>query len=200
MAVLGISGCKNCSQATADGAAAGDSTKLAATGDFLQLATDRFSVRSFSDVPVEQEKIDLILRAGQVAPTAVNSQPQKILVARTPEVMAALKEVSPCIYGAPQCFVFCYDREKAVRRGDKGNYGDIDVTIVLTHMMLQAAESGVGTCIVGYYDADKLRAALDLADNLEPVLLMPFGYAAEGCTPSPKHTSYRPLEETVEYR
>lgn len=166
--------------------------------DFIQLATDRYSVRSFTSTPVEQEKIDKILRAGQIAPTAVNSQPQKIYVARSADVIAKLNDVSPCLYGAPQCFVFCYNDDNVVQRG-AGNYGDIDVTIVLTHMMLEAENLGIGTCIVGYFDAARLQESLQLPANVHPVLLMPFGYPSADSKPSDNHTSYRPLEETVEY-
>ena len=170
------------------------------TKDFTTLASERYSVRKFAGTSVEQDKIDKILHAGQLAPTAVNSQSQKIFVVRSAEAMAALNQVSPCIYGAPQCFVCCYDRYKVIPRGKDGNYGDIDVTIILTHMMMQAQELGIGTCIVGAYDKAKLRTAMNLPDNLEPVLLMPFGYAAEDAQPSPKHTSRKPLTETVEYK
>ena len=166
--------------------------------DFLTLATARYSVRHFTDTPVEQEKIDKIIMAGRVAPTAVNSQPQMIYVVQSPEVMAKLNVVSPCIYGAPQCIVACYNDDTVCKRGDD-NYGDIDVTIVLTHMMLQATELGVGTCLVGMYDEAKLRDALALPANIHPMLLMPFGYAADDAVPSPKHTEYRPEEETVKY-
>lgn len=167
---------------------------------FLQLATDRYSVRSFDSKPVSQEDIDLILRAGQVAPTAVNSQPQKIYVVKSPEVISKLAEATPCLYGAPQCFVFCYNDDTVCQRGDKGNYGDIDVTIVLTHMTLQTAELGLGSCIVGYYDEAKLCEVLELPANIHPVLVMPFGYPAADAAPSESHTSYRDLSETVEYK
>lgn len=168
--------------------------------DFLQLATDRYSVRSFDSTLVSQKDIDLILRAGQIAPTAVNSQPQKIFVVRTPEMMEKLRSVSPCMYGAPQCFVFCYDDNNVISRGENGNYGDIDVTIVLTQMALEATNLGLGTCIVGYYDPEKLCAEMELPANLHPVLLMPFGYPAADSAPSESHTKYRDLSETVEYR
>lgn len=168
------------------------------TKDFLDLAKERYSVRQFADTPVPQDIIDKIIEAGKVAPTAVNSQPQKIYVVKSPEAMAKMNIASPCIYGAPQCFVFCYNDDTVNPRGD-GNYGDIDVTIVLTHMMLEAANLGIGTCIVGYYDTDVLVKELNLPANIHPVLVMPFGYAAENAVPSPQHTSYRPLEETIEY-
>jgi len=168
--------------------------------DFLQLATDRYSVRSFSDTPVEKDVIDKILLAGQVAPTAVNSQPQIIYVIKSTEMIAKLNEITPCLYGAPQCFVFCYDDNIVSPRGEDSNYGQIDVTIVLTHMMLEATSLGIGTCPVGYYDESKLIETLELPSNIHPVLMMPFGYASEISVPSEKHFEYRPLEETVIYR
>lgn len=168
--------------------------------DFLQVATERYSVRKFAQTPVAQELIDSILRAGVVAPTAVNSQPQKIYVVTSAEMMEKMREVSPCMYGAPHCIVACYDSERAVVRRNEGNYGDIDVTIVLTHMMLEAANLGVGTCLVGYFDPAALSAALELPENIRPVLMMPFGYPTEDCKPSDRHYSYRPIEETVIYK
>lgn len=167
--------------------------------DFMSLATGRYSVRKFAGTPVEQEKIDRIIEAGRVAPTAINSQPQKIYVAKSPEAMEILRKVSPCMYGAPQCFVFCYNDDTVCKRGENDNYGDIDVTIVLTHMALQATELGIGTCIVGYFDPVTLASELKLPAGIHPVLLMPFGYAAEDAAPSPRHTDYRPIEETIEY-
>ena len=167
--------------------------------DFLTLATARYSVRHFTDTPVEQEKIEKIIEAGRVAPTAVNSQPQMIYVAQTPEAMARMNVISPCIYGAPQCIIACYNDATVCKRGDNDNYGDIDVTIVLTHMMLQAAELGVGTCLVGMFDADALVRELGLPEGMHPVLIMPFGYAADDAVPSPMHTDYRPEEETVKF-
>lgn len=184
--LLSIAGCKN--------------TKDTMNKDFLQLAEDRYSVRKFDSRTVDQDAIDKILKAGQLAPTAVNSQPQKIYVVQSEPVMEKLRALSPCIYGAPQCFVFCYNDENVCPRGKDGNYGDIDVTIVLTHMALEAANLGVGTCIVGYFDPEELIKAMELPSNIHPVLLMPFGYPAADCTPSGRHTSYRSLDETVEYR
>lgn len=168
--------------------------------DFLQLAADRYSVRSFGPAPVGQEEIDKIILAGQLAPTAVNSQPQKIFVVRSAEGMEKLRSVSPCMYGASQCFVFCYNDDNVCPRGENGNYGDIDVTIVLTHMCLEAADLGIGTCIVGYFDPAKLCEEFELPANIHPVLLMPFGYPSETSVPSEKHTTYRDLDETIEYR
>lgn len=167
--------------------------------DFLDLAKERYSVRKFTDTPVEQEKIDLIIEAGKVAPTAVNKQPQVIYVVKSEEGMAKMNQLTRCIFGAPQAFIFCYDDEVVCKRGENGNYGEIDVTIVLTHMMMEAANLGIGTCCVGMFNPAELSAAFELPANIHPILVMPFGYAAEDAAPSPMHTTFRPLEETVKY-
>ena len=100
-------------------------TEQTMSKDFLDLAKDRYSVRKFSDTPVEQEKIDKIIEAGRVAPTAVNSQPQMIYVAKSPEAIEKLNKLSGCIYGAPQVFIYCYNDETVCKKGEYDNYGDI---------------------------------------------------------------------------
>lgn len=167
--------------------------------DFLQLAADRYSVRSFDSKPVSRDIIDKIIKAGHLAPTAKNSQPQKIYVVTSEDVMLRLQDVSPCIYGAPQCFIICVDDERVCRRGENNDYGEIDASIVTTHMALEATALGVGTCIVGYFEPAKLKETLGLPENIRPVLMMPFGYPAADCVPSEKHTSFRDLGEVVEF-
>lgn len=167
--------------------------------DFMEIAAERYSVRKFSDKKVEKEKTDMILEAGKLAPTAVNSQPQKIYVLQSDEAVKKANEISPCIYGAPQVFLICYDDNHVCKR-ENGNYGDIDCTIVLTHMMLEAWNLGVGTCMVGRFDAADAKKAFNLPDNIHPVLLMPYGYAAPDAKPSPKHSTFRAMEDMVEYK
>lgn len=175
-----------------------NNTEQIMSKDFLDLAKERYSVRKFAATPVEQEKIDKIIEAGKVAPTAVNSQPQMIYVVKSEEGMAKMNKLTQCIYGAPQAFIFCYNDDTVCKRGE-GNYGEIDVTIVLTHMMLEAANLGIGTCCVGMFDPEELSAAFDLPANIHPILVMPFGYAADGAAPSAMHTQFRPLEQTIKY-
>lgn len=167
--------------------------------DFLQLATERYSVRKFDSKPVDQETIDKILKAGQIAPTAVNAQPQMIYVVRSDEAMEKMNRLSTCIFGAPQCFIFCYDDKKAAKRGENGSWGEIDVSIVLTHMMLEAANLGIGSCPVGRFDSIALKEEFQLPENIHPFLIMPFGYAAEDAEPSKRHSEYRSLDEMVDY-
>ena len=167
---------------------------------FLKLAADRYSVRHFSDRKVEAEKIEKILEAAKLAPTAVNSQPQMIYVLTSDEAVAKANAVSPCMYGAPQAFLICYDDNRVCRRGDNGNYGDIDCSIVITHMMLEACELGLGTCAVGRFDMEGAVKAFNLPESIHPVLMLPFGYPADDAAPSPRHTQYRPQDEMVSYK
>ena len=166
---------------------------------FMELAKERYSVRAFKSDPVEEEKIALILEAAGIAPTARNRQPQKIYVVKSPEMMAKLNEISPCMYGAPHCFVVCSDNAVAARREGNGNWGEVDATIVITQMMLEAQQLGLGTCLVGKFGQKALSKALNLPDNEVPVLMMPFGYPSDDALPSPRHDSRKSLEEIVEY-
>lgn len=193
-AVLALNGCFTASKQQTQSVAE-ESMNM----DFLELAAGRYSVRHYSDKPVEQEVIDKILEAGKLAPTAVNSQPQMIYVMNSADAIEKANKLSPCIFGAPQVFLMCYDDNRVCKRGAGGNYGDIDCTIVLTHMMLEAYNLGVGTCMVGMFNPEEARQVLNLPDNIHPVLLMPFGYPADDAKPSPRHTEYRSMDETVQY-
>ena len=79
------------------------------TMSFAQLVKQRYSVRKFDSRPIEKEKMDAILEAGRLAPTAVNYQPQRILVLQG-EAMEKIQGCSPCLYGAPAAMVVCYDK------------------------------------------------------------------------------------------
>lgn len=159
---------------------------------FMELAKSRYSVRGFKDTPIEEEKLAAILEAGRIAPTACNNQPQHIYVAKSEEAVTKLKAVSPCIYNAPVVLVICYDT--AVQAA---NFGEMDASIVCTHMMLEAWEQGVGSCWVGMFNAEELVKSLELPENIRPVALLPIGYAADGVQPAPLHTAYRDYADTI---
>ena len=168
--------------------------------DFLKLAESRFSVRAFSDRKVEKDVIEKILRAGQLAPTACNFQPQRIMVLESEEALAKLRKCTRSHFGAPLAMLVCHDRDVCwTREYDGKPSGDIDASIVCTHMMLEAAELGLGSCWVGWFAEDEVKAALGLPDGIRVCDLLPIGYPAENAAPSRMHTDCRSLEETVEY-
>ncbi len=166
---------------------------------FIELAKERYSVRKFSETPVEQEKLDLIIEAGRIAPTARNFQPQRIFVAKSREALDALNSVCPCIYGAPVVLVVCFDKntvsQSKVREGH--TYGETDAAIVCTHMMLEAADLGLGSCWVGWFAEKDVKQVLNLPENLSVCDLLPIGYAVPDAAPAAMHTSKLDKSETV---
>ena len=78
--------------------------------DFLELAETRYSVRKFSPHPVEREKLEAILRAGQVSPTACNNQPQRVLVAQSPEALERVRRCSVHHFGETLALLVCFAR------------------------------------------------------------------------------------------
>ncbi|MEI6100223.1 MAG: nitroreductase family protein [Eubacteriales bacterium] len=169
--------------------------------DFLDLSKKRCSVRKFRNEPVEKEKLMKILEAGRVAPTAANTQSQKILVIESKEGFAKLK-MSANSYGAPLCLIVCADHSESwIRPFDRKDTADIDASIVTTHMMLQAEELGLASIWICYFKPDVLCAEFSLPAGFEPINILGIGYAEDGTRKSPdRHTQERkPLNQTVFY-
>ena len=167
---------------------------------FSQLAHARYSVRAFQNTPIEEEKLNQILQAGRIAPTACNNQPQKVYVAKSEAARQKLAAVCPCTFDAPVILVVCYDRTRDWKNKLMPGYtsGETDAAIVCTHMMLQAFELGIGSCWVGYFNANDVSQALGLPENLTVSALLPLGYPGENAEPSPRHTQYRDFADTIE--
>ena len=165
---------------------------------FLNLASRRYSVRKFSDRPIDKTTLDLILEAGRIAPTACNFQPQRILVIESDEARAKLRDCTASHFDAPLVLLVCYDQTVSWKRKfDGADGGPVDASIVTTQMMLQAFELGVGSTWVGSFDPQKVRTLFKLPENYVPIALLPLGYPAVDAVPSPRHTLREPLENTV---
>ena len=166
---------------------------------FIKLVEQRYSLRKFSDKPIEKEKLDLVLKAGQLAPTACNYQPQRILVIEN-EGLEILKRCTKFHFGARMVLLICYDNAISWKRSfDHKDSGDTDASIVSTHMMLQATEIGLGTTWVGLFDPDLIAKEFNLPNNIVPVVLMPLGYPSQDATQSPHHNKRKLIKETVFY-
>ncbi len=166
---------------------------------FMDLARARYAVRNYAQTPVEQAKIDSILAAGQLAPTAKNVQPQHIYVLQSAEAIAKINELTRCAYHAPIVFLVCYNTD-LVWNKDGANSGDMDCSIVGTHMMMEATELGLGTCWVKWFDPEQVAAAFELPANHKPSFLMPCGYPSDDAQPNAHHYNRKPLTETVTYK
>ena len=169
--------------------------------DFVELAKARYSVRSFKQNEIEEEKLMAVIEAGRVAPTARNFQPQKVYVVRSKEYREKLAGVCRFTFGAPVIIVVGYDRERDWKNRLMPPYssGETDAAIVCTHMMLAAADMGIGSCWVGYFNADDIAKALELPENIQVTAMLPIGYPAEDSAPIDMHYAVRELEDTVSF-
>lgn len=166
--------------------------------DFLTLAQDRYSVRKFAQKPVAQADIDRILRAGQLAPTGCNYQPQHVFVLQSEEALAKMRKCTRFHFDAPLGMLICYNNTQSwKRRYDGADSGWVDASIVTTHMMLAGHEEGVGSCWVMSFDPKAVEAEFALPDHLIPVALLVMGYPAEDVQVNPLHHQTKSLEELV---
>ena len=167
--------------------------------NFLDLVNKRYSVRSYFPQPVEREKLDRILECARLAPSAVNFQPWRFYVIESEAAKAVLR---PCYHRewfaeAPLYIVVCADEAASWKRSSDGHdHADIDAAIAAEHICLAATEQGLGCCWVCNFDVPACREALQLPDNLRPVVLLPIGYAAD----KPTQKKRKPLSEIVIYR
>lgn len=171
--------------------------------DFLELAKKRYSVRSYTNQPVEQNKLDVILETARVAPTGANLQPQHLYVVQSEDGLQKIGKAAN-IYGAPLAILVCCDTERTWKRPfDNKKLTDIDATIVTDHMMLAAADLGLGSVWICYFKPDVLQKEFNLPKNLEPINILAIGYAdtqAEPAASPERHNQARkPLADTVSF-
>ncbi len=169
---------------------------------FMELAENRYSERYFDARPVEQEKIDKILEAGQTSPTACNYQPQRIYVIKSEDALKKARSIRVSHFNAPLMMLVCYDAETSWRNPRDRCYdnycsGEQDATIVATTMMYEAEELGVHSVWLRGFDSLEVAETFDLPKNHIPVMMFAMGYPSETSKPSPWHFQRKPMEETI---
>jgi nitroreductase len=166
--------------------------------DFLELAKQRCSIRSFKEMPIEKDKLDRILEAGRVAPSACNKQPQRIIVVQN---LNGIKKVQKAYktFGSPCILIICRDeRDALVREFDNKCSGDLDIGIVTDHMMLAAREIGIGSVMVGLFDPGIIRKEFNIPEYIQPTALLILGYPKNGFSNPDRHlTERKPINDTV---
>lgn len=164
---------------------------------FMDLAKSRYSVRKFSDKPIEKEKLDAILEAGRIAPTGHNYQPYRVYVLQSAEALEKIRGLTRCAFNAPVVLMVTVRKDEewvnpfeySIRAGEQ------DASIVATHMMLEAWDLGIGSCWVNFFPVTKTADAFQLELNEVPLLLLPIGYAAAGAKAAPQHAQRRSNDE-----
>lgn len=169
----------------------------------LKTAKKRYSVRNYLEKSVEKEKLEKILEAAHVAPTAANKQPVRLIVIQEKKSLDKISKAAD-IYHAPLAIIVCADHTKAWKRPFDGKLTtDIDASILTDHMMLEATELGLGSVWICYFKPDVIKKEFSLPDTLEPVNILAIGYAkeeVEAASDSERHKDMRiPLNELVRY-
>jgi nitroreductase len=167
---------------------------------FLDLAKSRFSVRKYEDRIVETDKLNTILEAGHVAPTAANKQPCIFLVLNDKEAITKLNKACSS-HGAPLAIIICATQNAAwVRPFDKANMGEIDSTIAADHMMMCAQDLGLGSCWITYFNPKIVRQEFNIPEGIVPINILAIGYNAEEPQSPDRHVETRkPLNSIVKY-
>ena len=164
--------------------------------EFKAVLQRRYSCRSFSPQPVEQEKVACILEAGRIAPTAVNKQPVHVWAVSNPDTLEAIKGVTRSNYGAPLLLVVgCRPADAWVRRYDGKNRAEVDASIVATYLMLAAENEGLSTLWVGSFDPALLKEILPGTDGYDLVAIINVGYPSADSLPSAMHENRIPMDD-----
>ena len=157
----------------------------------LQLINRRQSIRRYQNKPVEQEKILQLIDAVQIAPSACNSQPWKLIIVDEPELkdkvanatFSKIVSFNKFTIQAPVMAVLVLEKAKLIAQigGSLKNmeYPQIDIGIAAEHFCLQAAELGLGTCMIGWFDEKKIQKLLHIPKKRKIGLVISLGYAPE---------------------
>lgn len=164
--------------------------------NFEDVIRKRTAVRKFKNEKIEKEKLDKILEAGRLAPTAKNIQPQKVYVIDSMDAIKKINEASPCIYGAQTVLLICSDKNLAFSKENHSTY-EMDACIAATHMMLEATNVGVDNIWIEMFDKNKVKELFNI--NEEPICLIPLGYRTNDYKENPMHTIRKELTKIVEY-
>jgi nitroreductase len=164
----------------------------------LDVIKQRRSIRRYLPNPVEDEKLAKILEAGRYAPTASNRQLNKVIVVKDAELRRKLVPVcknQSFVADAPVLLVVYSDHEGRIMSCGQ-SAGAVDLSIMLSFMMLQATELGLGTCWLGAFYSDQMKELLDIPDNYTVVASCTLGYSADS---GPREIKRTDIAEFVKY-
>ena len=163
--------------------------------DFSELVKKRYSARAYKPDSVEDAKVGAVLEAARLAPTAANRQAFRIIVVPTKGREEDLGRIygRPWFVQAPLVMAVCAVPGEAWVRRDGWSAAETDATIVMTHVILAAADLGLGTCWIANFDLAAAQDILGLPKGVVPIAFTPLGYPAE----SPEARTRRPFEEVV---
>jgi len=165
--------------------------------ELAEIIGNRYSVRAYQATAVEADKLNQVLEAARLAPTAANRQPFQVIVIHTQGREDALRKIYNRDWFVQAPLVICVvsTPQSGWTRYDGANYTQVDAAIAMDHMILTATDLGLGTCWIAAFNPEAAREVLELPDEVEPVVFSPLGYPAD----EPKEKIRKPLAELVRY-
>lgn len=166
--------------------------------DVLEAIKNRRSIRNYQDKPVEEEKLQKILEAARLSPSAVNYQPWNFIVVQDKTARLNLLQAykRDWFATAPIIIVACATPDEAWKRTNGEEYWKIDTTIALQSLVLAATAEGLGTCWIGAFDEKKAKQVLGIPENVRVVAMVTLGYAGEQ---KEQVTERKPLQDIIRY-
>jgi nitroreductase len=173
----------------------------------LELIISRQSDRKYSDKPVEKEKLERILEAGRLAPSACNAQPWKFIVADEPDLRVKIAEAASArligmnMFVAQAPLMIIVVREKPNMSSKVGatiknkDYSLIDIGIASENICLQAKAEGIGSCLIGWFDEGMVKKLLAIPRSKRVELIITLGYSIS----EQRQKKRKPAGETVSY-
>ena len=165
--------------------------------NILEAINKRRSIRAYLNTPIEDDKLNKVLEAGRLAPSANNRQMVKYIVVTDEAVkmkLASAAKNQRFIASAPVILVACGTEPDRIMTCGQYAY-TIDVSISLSYMMLEAAELNLGTCWLGAFDEGEVKKILSIPEPIRVVAMTPLGYPDE----DPKQRPRKSMEEIVCY-
>lgn len=168
---------------------------------FLELAKKRHSSRKYTEQTIEKEKLDIILEAARIAPSAHNQQAYKLIVVQTKDGLSKIGKAGN-IYGAPLAIIVCEDKASAwTNPFNERQLVSHDSVIATDHMMLQATELGVQSVWVCWFDPAVIKTEFNLEENFEAINILVLGYSNETESNPDRHAKTRKqLSDLVIYQ
>jgi nitroreductase len=165
--------------------------------EFSELIRERYSVRAYKPDAVEEEKLERVLEAARLAPTAANRQPFQLIVLSTQGREAELQRIYQrrWFVDVPIVICICALPDEGWVRMDGKAYVDVDAAIAMDHLILAATDVGLGTCWIADFDPDAAREVLGLPEGVEPIAFTPLGYPAD----KPRTKKRKSLDDLVRY-
>jgi len=158
--------------------------------EVFETIKNRTSIKKYKPEKISKEKIDILIEAGRLAPTAANKQKFKLIIVDNEDIKKRLG-----VACNNQTFVETASHVIAGTTDPDWKWNQVDLAIVLEHIVLEASELGFGTCWIGAFDEKEVKKILDIPENIKVVALLTVGFPDE----IPKHSSRKNVEDIVSY-